>query len=130
MKHSIFTGILCGTSLALLCAAATVVRAQGQAPPETVYKVGGSSGAAAPKCPEIKPMYTEEARQAKAEGRVVLDAVIHPDGSVTVNKVVSALGHGLDETAKKSVEETKCTPGQYDGKPVPVRVRISLNFHL
>ena len=116
-------------SLAILCTVAAVL-AQSQTAPETVYKVGGSNGASAPKCPKMQAVYTEEARQAKVQGQVVLNAVIHADGSVTVSKIISALGHGLDETAKKSVEDAKCTPGQFDGKPVSVSVRIILNFQL
>jgi len=121
--------IMIAVSLAMLCATAAVL-AQGQAAPETVYRVGGSDGASAPKCPSIRPAYTEEARQAKVEGQVVLDTVIHADGSATVEKIISGIGFGLDERAKKSVEELQCTAGQFNGKPVAVSVRITLNFHL
>jgi TonB family protein len=121
--------IMVAVSLAMLCIMAAAL-AQGQAPPETVYRVGGKDGASAPTCPKFQPVYTEEARQAIAEGTVVLDTVIHADGSVTVNKIVSALGHGLDEVAKKSVEELRCTAGQLNGKTVSVSLRIAVNFHL
>jgi protein TonB len=67
--------------------------------------------------------YTEEARTAGVEGTVVLDLIVGEDGHVRDITVVTGLAHGLDEAAKQALRECHFTPGEKDGKPVPVRVR-------
>ena len=47
-----------------------------------------------------------------------------------MEKVVTGLGHGLDETAIKTVQSWMCDPATKDGKPVDATVQISLNFRL
>ena len=67
--------------------------------------------------------YTEAARRAGVEGTVVLDLVIAEDGSVRELAVVQRVGHGLTEAAVAAVRRCRFSPGERDGKPVPVRVR-------
>jgi TonB family protein len=47
------------------------------------------------------PEYTDAARANRIEGIVMLQVVIHKDGSVTVKKVLRGLGYGLDEKANR-----------------------------
>jgi periplasmic protein TonB len=67
--------------------------------------------------------YTEEARTAGIEGTVVLDLIVGEDGRVRDISVVTGLAHGLDQAAKQALLDCHFTPGEKDGKPVPVRVR-------
>lgn len=67
--------------------------------------------------------YTEEARTAAVEGTVVLDIVVREDGRVGEVHVVSGLAHGLTEAAIAAAKSCRFSPGEKDGKPVPVRVR-------
>jgi periplasmic protein TonB len=67
--------------------------------------------------------YTEEARQAGLEGTVILDIVVGEDGVVRDIKIVEGLGQGLNEAAMRALKACRFTPGERDGKPVPVRVR-------
>jgi TonB family protein len=67
--------------------------------------------------------YTDEARQAGLEGTVVFDIVVGEDGRVRDIALVQGLGHGLTEEAKRAMKACTFTPGERDGKPVPVRVR-------
>jgi protein TonB len=94
------------------------------------YKVGGAGGASAPACPRVEPNYSDEARRAHIQGAVVLDAIVEKDGTIQPNKVINGLGYGLDDEAIKSVKTWKCTPGKYEGQPVAVSVRITINFRL
>ena len=67
--------------------------------------------------------YTEEARQAGLEGTVILDIVVGEDGAVRDIKIVEGLAQGLNEAAVRALKACRFTPGERDGKPVPVRVR-------
>ena len=46
-----------------------------------------------------RPVYTDEGRQLKIEGEVLLDVVFSATGQIRIVKVVRGLGHGLDESA-------------------------------
>ena len=67
--------------------------------------------------------YTEEAKRAAIEGTVVLDLIVSETGRARDIHVVSGLGHGLTEAAVAALKECRFSPGEKDGKPVPVRVR-------
>lgn len=75
--------------------------------------------------------YTEEARQAGLEGWVILDFVVGEDGWVRDIKIVQGLGLGLSEAAVRAVKVCRFTPGEKNGKLVPVRVpRFKYRFAL
>jgi periplasmic protein TonB len=67
--------------------------------------------------------YTEEAKAAGDEGTVVLDLVVGEDGRVREVQVVNGLPHGLTEAAVAALKQCRFSPGEKDGKPVPVKVR-------
>jgi protein TonB len=67
--------------------------------------------------------YTDAAREAALEGVVVLDLIVDERGGAREIRVVERLDHGLTEAAVKALEDCRFTPGERDGKPVPVRVR-------
>src|SRR4029077_15598111 len=73
-----------------------------------------------------KPEYTAEGRSLKIEGDVVLEVVFLANGSVQVSRVVSGLGHGLDEAAARAAQQIKFKPAKRDNEAVdfPARVRI------
>jgi TonB family protein len=75
--------------------------------------------------------YTEEAKQAGLEGTVILDFVVGEDGWVRDIKIVQGLGLGLSEAAVRAVKVCRFTPGEKNGKLVPVRVsRFKYRFAL
>jgi protein TonB len=77
------------------------------------------------------PAYTEEARKARAEGIVVIQAVIRKDGSVDSFKVLRGLGYGLDESAINTIAtKWRFKPGTYKGNPVDVQANIEVSFRL
>ncbi|GAC1662951.1 MAG: hypothetical protein NVS9B4_17190 [Candidatus Acidiferrum sp.] len=77
-----------------------------------------------------RPEYTAEGRSLRIEGAVVLDLIFMANGRVEVSRVVSGLGHGLDESAERAAKQIKFKPAQRDGQPVdfPARVRIEYSL--
>lgn len=81
---------------------------------------------------EVKPDYTPEAKAARIQGTVLLDAVVLADGNVGDVMVARSLDttYGLDQRAVDAARQWKFKPGTKDGKPVAVRVSIELKFTL
>ena len=75
-------------------------------------------------------MYTEEARNAKIEGAVLIQMVIDENGVPTEPKVVRSLDKGLDEKALEAVKQWRFKPGLREGKPASVTANIEINFRL
>jgi TonB family protein len=78
----------------------------------------------------VEPDYTIEAREIRYQGKVVLEAIVHQDGSLVVSKVVQGLDHGLTEKAIEALQQWKFKPGMRNGKPVTVSLNIEVNFNL
>jgi len=77
-----------------------------------------------------KPVYTAEGRSLKLEGDVALDVVFQANGTVSVTKVVSGLGHGLDEAAVRAAQAIKFKPAKRDNENVDFPARIRIQFRL
>jgi TonB family protein len=76
------------------------------------------------------PQYTAEGRSLKIEGDVVLEMVFLANGTIQVNRVVSGLGHGLDEAATRAAQQIKFKPAKRDGKAVDFPARVRIEFRL
>jgi TonB family protein len=77
-----------------------------------------------------RPQYTAEGRSLRLEGDVLLDMVFQADGTIQVNRVVSGLGHGLDEAAVRAAQQMKFKPAKRDGQPVDFPARVRIEFRL
>jgi len=77
-----------------------------------------------------RPQYTAEGRSLRLEGDVLLDMVFQADGTIQVNRVVSGLGHGLDEAAIRAAQQMKFKPAKRDGQPVDFPARVRIEFRL
>lgn len=94
-----------------------------------VFRVGG--GVTSPELTyKVDPEYTEEARNAKKEGTVVLSLIVQCDGSVRDIRVTQPLGVGLDERAVGAVKQWRFRPGMRGGAPVNVAVIVEVTFKL
>ena len=94
-----------------------------------IYQVGG--GVRPPVviyAPE--PEFSEQARMAKYQGLCVLEIVVDAKGMPRDPKVIQHLGMGLDEKALESVKQYRFKPATLAGKPVAVRMDISIDFHI
>ena len=77
-----------------------------------------------------RPQYSAEGRKLRIEGDVTLDVVFLASGEVVVNRVVSGLGHGLDEAAARAAQQIKFKPAKRDGQPVDFPARVRIEFRL
>ena len=77
-----------------------------------------------------RPEYTAEGRSLKIEGDVVIDVVFLANGSIQINRVVSGLGHGLDEAAVRAAQQIKFKPALRQSEPVDFPARVRIEFRL
>jgi TonB family protein len=94
--------------------------------------VAGESGLKEPIAMDTpKPHYTEEARKARLEGSVMLQAIVRKNGSVDSFKVVRGLGYGLDDSAIQTIaDKWRFKPATKNGVPVDFITNIEVNFRL
>jgi len=77
-----------------------------------------------------RPVYTDEGRQLKIEGEVLLDVVFSATGQIRIVKVVRGLGHGLDESAVRAAEKIQFKPALRDGHPADSEAVLHIVFQL
>jgi TonB family protein len=76
------------------------------------------------------PVYTDEARQLKLEGEVLLEVMFGANGQLHVNRVVRGLGHGLDEAAVAAANRMRFKPALRNGQPVDSTAVVHVVFQL
>ncbi|MBX6360259.1 energy transducer TonB [Pseudacidobacterium ailaaui] len=76
------------------------------------------------------PQYTPEARQLRIQGDVTLEVRFTASGRVEVLRVVSGLGHGLDQQAILAAEKIRFKPATKNGIPVDEVSTIRITFQL
>jgi TonB family protein len=76
------------------------------------------------------PVYTEEARQLKLEGEVLLEIMFGATGQLHVNRLVRGLGHGLDEAAVAAANKMRFKPALRNGTPVDSTAVVHVVFQL
>jgi TonB family protein len=76
------------------------------------------------------PVYTQEARELKLEGEVLLEVLFASNGRLHVNRVVRGLGHGLDESALAAANMMRFKPALRDGMPVDSTAIVHVVFRL
>ena len=76
------------------------------------------------------PVYTQEARQLKLEGEVLLEVLFGANGQLHVNRVVRGLGHGLDEAATTAANQMRFKPALRNGSAVDSTAIVHVVFQL
>ena len=75
--------------------------------------------------------YPQIARETGIQGRVFVNFVVEPDGSVSNVSVLRGIGGGCDEEAMRVVKSMpKWKPGKQRGKAVRVQYMLPVNFRL
>lgn len=99
---------------------------------ERVYDLKSTPGITQPRMVNNpRPPYTPEARAAKLEGTLVLEATIGTDGRVSDVKILKWLGYGLDESAIETITtKWRFEPAMLNGQPVNVRANVEVTFRL
>jgi len=136
-KTSVLVGSFLGVALlsaGVLFGQNPVDSSQQNAPPAATGGVSrpGKDGVGYPACAYCpNPAYTQQARKAKFEGVVQIQAVIGPDGRATDIKVLKKVGYGLEDVSVKTVQNWRFKPALGpDGKPVAVLAPIEVTFRL
>jgi TonB family protein len=75
---------------------------------------------------QVEPEYNEAAQQAGIQGLVVVKLTVSSEGEVVAARVVSGLGHGLDEAAIAAAKQLKFSPARRNG--VPFRASFNYQF--
>jgi len=79
------------------------------------------------KLKDVRPAPPLDPQTAGAQGVVVLDATIDPDGKVSNARVVRSVPL-LDAAAVAAVRQWEFTPTVIEGRPVPVILTVTVNF--
>lgn len=66
--------------------------------------------------------YSEDSKNAKAEGNVMVSFNVQPDSSVTNALVLSGVGYGIDEEVTRLLKELKFEPAIRNSLPVKMNV--------
>ena len=121
---------------------------QGGSPNGGVVRQGGFANAAAAETSHARPVvteprltpveiiskpnpiYTQEARDLKLEGEVLLEVVFAAAGQLRVVRVERGLGHGLDEAAVRAAQQIRYKPALRDGQPYDSVATLHVRFQL
>lgn len=76
------------------------------------------------------PVYTEEARNLKLEGEVLLEMEFGANGELHVNRVVRGLGHGLDEAAVAAANKMRFKPAMRNGQAIDSSAIVHVVFQM
>jgi TonB family protein len=98
----------------------------------------GGGGSIEPMTPSLRPTilyrekakYTEEARQNKIQGSVLLQVVFNINGLITDIKVIRGLPDGLTGKAIEAAKKIRFNPAVKNGAPVSVRGALDFAFNL
>ena len=118
--------ILLATVLALLVVAFPLASMQSE---RKVYRIGSDVTPPQP-IQKDEPQYTEEAREAKIEGSVVLSVITEANGRIYDAEVKRSVHPSLDTNAVLAVKGWLFEPAKKAGEPVAVFANIEVNFRL
>jgi protein TonB len=78
----------------------------------------------------VRASYTNEARLAHVEGRVVMELAISDQGDVIDARVLHGLGYGLDDAAIAAARRLRFSPALRGNRPVSTSFVIAMRFSL
>ncbi|MBD2770462.1 energy transducer TonB [Hymenobacter sp. BT664] len=117
------------TSAADIAASANPNRPAVVAPDRPTQPVGGTQ--AFFDWIEKNQQYPALARQRKIQGKVLVEFVVQPNGSLTDARVVKKMGSGLDEEALRLIRTApKWEPATFQGKPIKQKMMLPVLFQL
>ena len=78
----------------------------------------------------VKPYFPAAMRRKGEEGVVKLEAMIYPNGTAKVRRVVEASDVGFIVDAIRSIERTVYTKPTFEGSPCRVKVIVPVKFNI
>ncbi|MDO7844928.1 energy transducer TonB [Hymenobacter sp. M29] len=80
---------------------------------------------------EKNQKYPLLAKQRKIQGKVMVEFMVQPDGSLTDVRVARKMGSGLDEEALRLIKAApKWEPAMFQGKPIKQKMLLPVLFQL
>jgi hypothetical protein len=76
------------------------------------------------------PPYTQAAREAKASGNLLVEAIITAQGIVVSPRIVRGLPFGLNQISMETIKTWKCDPAMQNGVPIAVIIPFEMKFSL
>jgi TonB family protein len=89
---------------------------------------GGTGSTFAEVLRRVLPQYTDAGRQARITGPVIMQGVVHEDGSISVSRFIQTLGYGLDENSQSAIEQWRFCPATSNGRAVASTITITVTF--
>lgn len=97
--------------------------------PDPVYEPGAD--VTRPKLVHsVEPAFSAKSNEAFVEGTVTVSAVVNTHGALTDMQVLKGLSAAQDRSALDALKEWRFEPGTKGGKPVKVKIKIQVEFHL
>ena len=94
-----------------------------------IYQPGGD--VSRPKLlHSVEPAFSSKSNEAFVEGTVTVSAVVNTHGELMDIEVLKGISAAQDRSALDALKEWRFEPGSKAGKPVNVRVKIQVEFHL
>src|SRR6185437_3450790 len=93
--------------------------------PGKVYKIGRDVTSPT-LLHKVEPEYTQEARDAKIQGTVILAIEVDATGHVASEHVLRSLDPGLDRKALEALRQWTFDPAMRKGKPVRVIAKVEV----
>ncbi len=90
---------------------------------------GGGDFVPPRKTHDQRPIYPDVAVERRVQGSVVIEAVVSPGGCITHARVVRSVPI-LDLAALQAVSHWRYTPARLGGRPVPIRMTLTVNFEM
>jgi TonB family protein len=101
---------------------------------DTGTRIAGVDGVTNPRliAPYDAPVYPDDARPARVEATVIMQAVIGEDGIVRSVAVLKCdqPGYGFEESAVAAVSGWRYEPATLEGEPVDVHFTVVVDFNL
>jgi len=101
----------------------------GSASKQPVAPSSGSDIKSATLISSVPPVYPQMAKTQRITGAVTIDALIDANGHVASMAIVSGPAL-LQESAKDALSHWKYAPAQLHGKPVPMHMKVTIQFKL
>jgi protein TonB len=76
------------------------------------------------------PEYSDQARQAKVEGTIVLTVTVNARATWQTSRLCGRWEAALTKKAIEAVRRWKFDPGTKDGTPVESEIAVEVSFHL
>lgn len=109
-------------------ASAALAEAGAAQAPQAPVRVGGRIPAPK-KIKDVPPVYPQEARDARVQGVVIIEATIDGNGLVSDAKVLRSIKL-LDQAALDAVRQWEYTPTLLNGEPVSIIMSVTVTFTL